>query len=267
MAWSAACARRCCWPPIRSPISKGAARRSASTSTFSAYRSSSTTPESRPPATACLPISCALCASEPLAGASAVGNRPLRQGERGSNAIGVADIEKHSFGNFSGHLARLEIQHKKGLAGFQFARIIALLPDPGENRPRVIAEIHRELHQLFRTRHFLHAFDRADADVKRFERLDGHQRFDGRRRKFIHSSPPVLCRVRRKRNSEIATFIADGRTRYGAQWNDASPDGERIVGEIVLGRADPHLCGGLGERQTQNARSLELFFIGLARVV
>src|SRR5579859_3393595 len=163
-AWSAVCVPNCCWLPIPSQISKAAARRFASTLTCSAYRSSSTIPASKPRATDCLPISCAPCASKSLTCASAIRNRPLR-----SHAVRVADIEQHSFRNFSGHFARFQVENKQGLAALHFAWIGALFPDSSQNRARVISEIHDELHQFFGAGHFFHALDGAHANVERFQ--------------------------------------------------------------------------------------------------
>jgi homoserine dehydrogenase len=145
-AWSAACVPKCCLLPIFSQTSRAAAQRSVLTWTFSGYRSSSTIPASKPRATACLPISCGPCASETLAGASSVGNKPLRDRQRRSHPVGVADIEQHSFRNFAGHFPRFQVENKQGLTALHFTGIGALFPDSSQNGARVISEIHGQPH-------------------------------------------------------------------------------------------------------------------------
>src|SRR5689334_9946392 len=96
-------------------------------------------------------------------GPSPIGNGTLWNGKHRSDSVGVADIEEHAFRNFAGHFARLEIHDEQSLAAFNFAGIRPLLSDARENGSRMIAEVHRELHQFVRTRNLLHALDGADS--------------------------------------------------------------------------------------------------------
>src|ERR1700722_4686750 len=153
-AWIAACNRKCYWPRIPSPIWKAAALRFASILTCSDYRLSSTIRESKPPATACLPISCAPCGS----------------------------------------------------------KIAESLPSSG-------------------------------------------------------SSPPVVRRISWERNSRIALFVANRCLSHGVQRNNSRPNGKSIIGSVIFGRTEAHFCGSFREWQAQDARGLQFFFIGLARVV
>ena len=58
-----------------------------------------------------------------LAGAGSVGDGIFGRCEDERDSIGVTDIEEHSFGNFTGHFTRFEIDDEERLLAFDFARV------------------------------------------------------------------------------------------------------------------------------------------------
>src|SRR5690242_4850083 len=266
MGWNAASDRSCCRIRILWQVLKAAVPLFVLTWTYSGYLSLSTIPASKPRDMACLPISCVPCADERLSCASAIWNGPLRNGERWRDSIRVADIKQHPFGKLPSHLSCFQIDDEQSLAAFHFARIRALLPDTREDRPLLVSEIYREPHQFLGAWDFLDALDGPHADVQRVQRLDGNNRFNGCGSKCIHGSPPVIRRVGWKRDSRIALFIANRRTRDNAQRNDSRPDGKSVIRSVILRRAGAHLCGSFRQRKPEDACCLQFFFIGLTRV-
>jgi hypothetical protein len=111
------------------------------------------------------------------------GPRSVRHGRFGhcknrSDAVGVADIEQHAFGNDAPHFSRWQVHHEKRLPALDLARIHAFFLKAGEDRAGVIAEVDAQLHEFVRSGHIAHGFDRTDAHVELFEQLGIYERLD-----------------------------------------------------------------------------------------
>jgi hypothetical protein len=94
------------------------------------------------------------------------------------DAVGEAEVEEHALGDLAHHFARLEVDHEERLDADELFGPRALLLHPRKDRPRVIAEVHRQAQQLVGLRDFLDAFDRADPEVDRREGRERNGRFD-----------------------------------------------------------------------------------------
>src|SRR2546428_5100950 len=119
---------------------------------------------------------CALLSTGP----GAVRKRSLGDGERGRQAVGIADVEEHALRYVTSHPLRWQIQHEQRLAADELQRIRTLLFHAGENLSCVIAEAHGESHQLFRISDIVDRLDRPQTDVERIDGREVHDRFDGR---------------------------------------------------------------------------------------
>ena len=62
--------------------------------------------------------------------------------------------------------------------------------------------------------------------------------------------------MRWRHHSGQVALVRNGRKDLHSQWNDARPDGERIIFLIVLGTAGAYLGRGFAERQRQYGRRL-----------
>ena len=78
----------------------------------------------------------------------------------------MADVKQHAFRCSARHLARLQVDHKKGLSAFDLAVISPFLLHARKDVPLVVAEVHAQFDELFRTRNFCDRLDGADADVQ-----------------------------------------------------------------------------------------------------
>src|SRR5205823_4316167 len=67
--------------------------------------------------------------------------------------------------------------------------------------------------------------------------------------------------MRWRHHSGQVALVRNGRKDLHSQWNDARPDGERIIFLIVLGTAGAYLGRGFAERQRQYGRRLEFLRI------
>jgi len=202
-----------------------------------------------------------------LTGAGAVGDGNFRCGEDGRDAVGEADVEQHSFGNFAGHFAGFEIDDEELLLAFDFARVGALFFHSDEDGAGMVAEIDGELEELFGLEVVFDAFDGADADVERIERGEGDGWFDCGGRESGHELSPETFGISGNGERGVAACVADWRVGDEAKRDDAGPDFEGIVVGIVFDVADANFGGDFGERQFEDAGGFEFFFVGLARVV
>jgi len=192
----------------------------------------------------------------------------LRYRERGLKAVGIAQIEQHTFRNFSSHTAGLEIQNKERLLALNFTGIGAFLLDARENVAGVIAEVDDEAHKLGRVRKLFYALDGADADVQGVQNAERDSGLNRSGCEVVrHVRSPLVPRgVGRSGYTRVTTGIANGRIGDKPKWNEARPDREGVVVGVVFYVTGANFGGDFREWQFQDTGGLELFFIGLAGV-
>ena len=97
-----------------------------------------------------------------------VRQRALRHGQRRGELVGVPDVEEHPLRQLARHALRLEVDDEQRLPPDELLRVLPLAFEAGEDTAGVIAEADGQLHELLRSRHIIHALNRAEADVERF---------------------------------------------------------------------------------------------------
>jgi hypothetical protein len=83
-----------------------------------------------------------------LSRSGAVRDRLLRHGEDGTNAIGIAYIEEHTFRGDATHPSGFQVDDEEGLFPLDFPRIRAFLLQARDDSAFVIAKIDSKLDEL-----------------------------------------------------------------------------------------------------------------------
>src|SRR5260370_2066968 len=78
--------------------------------------------------------------------------------------------------------------------------------------------------------------------------------------------PPVVRRIRRRRNRGVASFVANRRAGLQMQRNSSRPHRQRIIFFVVLHGTGANLGGNFSKSQFQNAGAFQLFFVRLPRI-
>jgi hypothetical protein len=77
----------------------------------------------------------------PLSSARGVRHEFLREGKNRRNAVNMANVEQHSFGDLAGHVAWLKVDDKQGLPTFDLGfRVSSFAAYTRRYRPLVISE-------------------------------------------------------------------------------------------------------------------------------
>jgi hypothetical protein len=77
-----------------------------------------------------------------LTRASSLRYRTLRNGQDRDHTVRVADVEQHSFGNYTSHFARFQVNYEQCLLTLEFLWVCTLLLKARNDSALVIAEAH-----------------------------------------------------------------------------------------------------------------------------
>src|SRR2546430_9733113 len=112
--------------------------------------------------------------------------RGFRKQECWLESVGEAEIEQHSFRDFSRQPLRLEIDDEERLPTDESLEILTLFLQSGQDRARVISKRNREANELGGGGNFLRRKNFSEAEIQRLESRKGDERFQRCRTKRAH---------------------------------------------------------------------------------